>query len=263
LVISVDGDLKCVRLDKVCDYGPEDLHARTGTQITGAERQQPVDLAAELEVQRKNSFPVSYFLDPDLFQQLGSDALMTVDNPFFINQQRRLASNGSFQSLVDGYEATIHHWLPMLSLKRLRQDANSLATTSQGSVDVLIFLALEALSSQNVITSSGNNTLPQSNSAYLRVKHYSFAAEAGGAITIRLIQTIALLALYEFGHGIYPAAYLTIGQAVRLATMVGLQSQKQAKQLFVDADTWTLCEEQRRTWWTILMLDRSVLVNYQ
>lgn len=263
MVISVDGDLKCVRLDKVCDYGPEDLHARTGTQITGAERQQPVDLAAALEVQRKNSFPVSYFLDPDLFQQLGSDTLMTVDNPFFINQQRRLASSGSFQSLIDGYEATIHNWLPMLSLKRLRQDANSLATTSQGSVDVLIFLALEALSSQNMVTSSGNNTPPQSNSAYLKVKHYSFVAEAGGAITVRLIQTIVLLALYEFGHGIHPAAYLTIGQAVRLATMVGLQSQKQAKQLFVDADTWTLCEEQRRTWWTILMLDRSVLVNYQ
>jgi hypothetical protein len=221
-----------------------------------------VDLAAELEVQRKSSFPVSYFLDPDLFQQIGSDALKTADNPFFASQQRRLASSGSFQSLIASYEATIHNWLPMLSLKRLRQEANNLANTTQGSVDVLIFLALEALSSQNRATSSENNTPPQSNAAYLQVKHYSFAAEAGGAITIRLVQTIVLVALFEFGHGIYPAAYLTIGQAVRLATMVGLQSKKQAKQLFVDSDTWTLCEEQRRTWWTILMLDRYVLTKF-
>lgn len=147
MVINVDGDLKCVRLDKVCDYGPEDINARPGTQLTGAERRQPIDLAAELEVQQKSSFPVSYFLDPDLFQDLASDALTAVENPFFINQQRRLASNGSFQSLIDGYEATIHNWLPLLSLKRLRQDANTWVSTSQGSVDILIFLALEALSS--------------------------------------------------------------------------------------------------------------------
>lgn len=81
-------------------------------------------------------------------------------------------------------------------------------------------------------------------------------AENGGFINIRLVQTLSLVAVYELGHGIYPAAYLTIGRAVRLATMIGLQSQIHAKQLFTGADTWTLCEEQRRTWWTVLMLDR-------
>ncbi|KAF4490277.1 oxidoreductase yusZ [Fusarium agapanthi] len=41
--------------------------------------------------------------------------------------------------------------------------------------------------------------------------------------------------------------------------MVGLHSQKDAQQLFVEPETWTLCEEQRRTWWAIVMLDRVVV----
>jgi hypothetical protein len=178
--------------------------------------------------------------------------------PLFSEQQRRFAATGTFDSLIDHYETTIHQWLPMLSIKRLRQDAKALGDSNQGVVDVLVFLALEALVSQSCIKADEHTILPQSNPSYLKAKHYSFIAESGGTINIRLIQTIALVALYELGHRIYPAAYLTIGQAVRLATMVGLHSQKDAKQLFIEPETWTLCEEQRRTWWAIVMLDRYV-----
>ncbi|KAG9502151.1 hypothetical protein J7337_004976 [Fusarium musae] len=140
----------------------------------------------------------------------------------------------------------------MLSLKRLRQDIKTLKDSTQGVVDVLVFLALEALISQ----SDEHTISPQSNPSYIKAKHGSFMAESGGTINVRLVQTLTLLALYEFGHRIYPAAYLSIGQAVRLATMVGLHSPKDAKQLFMEPETWTLCEEQRRTWWAIVMLDR-------
>ncbi|RKL37238.1 hypothetical protein BFJ72_g7894 [Fusarium proliferatum] len=177
------------------------------------------------------------------------------DGPFFLEQQRRFAIAGTFGSLIEHYETTIHQWLPMLSIKRLKQNAKALGDSTRGVVDVLVFLALEALISQN----DEYTTLPQSNPSYLKAKQGSFIAESGGTINIRLIQTVVLIALYELGHRIYPAAYLTIGQAVRLATMVGLYSQKDAKQLFVEPETWTLCEEQRRTWWAIVMLDRVVV----
>ncbi|KAI1026517.1 hypothetical protein LB503_013559 [Fusarium chuoi] len=175
--------------------------------------------------------------------------------PFFLEQQRRFAIAGTLGSLIEHYENTIHHWLPMLSIKRLRQDAEALGDSTRGVLDIPVFLALEALISQ----SDEHTVLPQSNPSYVKAKHGSFIAESGGTINIRLIQTIVLVALYELGHSIYPAAYLTIGQAVRLATMVGLHSQKDAKQLFVEPETWTLCEEQRRTWWSIVMLDRVVV----
>ena len=212
------------------------------------------DSATELDTHRTDKFPCSYFLDSDLFQPISRDILTRHDGPSFLGQQRRFATAGTFDSLIEHYENTIHQWLPMLSIKRLRQNAKALGGSPRGVVDVLVFLALEALVSQ----SDEPTILPQSNPSYLKAKHGSFIAESGGTINIRLIQTIALVALYELGHRIYPAAYLTIGQAVRLATMVGLHSQKDATQLFVEPETWTLCEEQRRTWWAIVMLDRYV-----
>ncbi|VTT62892.1 unnamed protein product [Fusarium fujikuroi] len=192
---------------------------------------------------------------PALRPPISRDILTIHDGPFFLEQQRRFAIAGIFDSLIEHYANTTHHWLPILSIKRLKQTGKSLEDPTRGVVDVLVFVALEALVSHGDRPTS----LPQSNPSYLKAKHGSFIAESGRTINIRLIQTIVLVALYEFGHSIYPAAYLTIGQAVRLATMVGLHSKKDAKQLFVEPETWTLCEEQRRTWWAIVMLDRVVV----
>ncbi|EXK40867.1 hypothetical protein FOMG_07599 [Fusarium oxysporum f. sp. melonis 26406] len=245
----------CTRLGKTCNYGTEHANPNLRTSTKGLMGEGRTTPATELDIHRTPNFPYSYFLDSNLFQPISRDILTIHDGPFFIEQQRRFAAAGTFDSLIDHYETTIHQWLPMLSIKRLRQNAKALGDSTQGVVDVLVFLALEALVSQ----SDEPTMLPQSNPSYLKAKHGSFIAESGGTINIRLIQTIALVALYELGHRIYPAAYLTIGQAVRLATMVGLHSQKDAKQLFVEPETWTLCEEQRRTWWAIVMLDRVVV----
>lgn len=112
---------------------------------------------------------------------------------------------------------------------------------------------------QGLASRAGNDAPPQSNAAYFLTKKCSFMAECEGTIDVGLVQTVVLIALYELGHGIYPAAYLTIGQAVRLGTLIGLQSERYAKQLFEAPDTWTTCEAQRRTWWGILILDAYVV----
>jgi hypothetical protein len=91
---------------------------------------------------------------------------------------------------------------------------------------------------------------------YSAAKQCCFCAEAGGFVSLRLVQSLVLLAVYELGNAIYPAAYLTIGRASRLSSMIGMHSRKNARQLFVDPDTWSLREEQRRTWWAVFVLDR-------
>ncbi|KAF5707746.1 Zn(II)Cys6 transcriptional activator [Fusarium mundagurra] len=240
---------------KACNYGTQHANPSLKTSIKGSEGQDRTDPTTDLDLHLTNNFPSSYFLDSDLFQPISRDILTIHNGPVFLGQQRHFAVAGTFDSLIEHYENTIHHWLPMLSIKRLRQAANALGDSTRGVVDVLVFLALEALISQ----SDEQTILPQSNPSYLKAKHGSFIAESSGTINIRLIQTLTLVALYEFGHCIYPAAYLTIGQAVRLATMIGLHNQKDAKQLFVEPETWTLCEEQRRTWWAMVMLDRVVV----
>ncbi|KAF5675574.1 Zn(II)2Cys6 transcription factor [Fusarium denticulatum] len=249
----------CRRLKRRCSRDTPSCRlqaiSRLGTSTKDLGGQDHTNPAAELDLHRTNNFPTSYFLDSDFFQRISRDILTIHNGPFFLEQQRRFGAAGTFNSLIEHYENTIHHWLPMLSIKRLRQDAKTLKDSTRGVVDVLVFLALEALISQ----SNEHTISPQSNPSYLKAKHGSFIAESGGIINIRLIQVLTLIGSYELGHRMYPAAYLTIGQAVRLATMVGLHSQKDAKQLFVEPETWTLCEEQRRTWWAIVMLDRVVV----
>ena len=41
---------------------------------------------------------------------------------------------------------------------------------------------------------------------------------------ILYLQALILVALYEYGHGIYPAAWMTVGQCVRYADFLGIPS---------------------------------------
>jgi hypothetical protein len=40
--------------------------------------------------------------------------------------------------------------------------------------------------------------------------------------------------------------------------IMGLHDRKHAPQLFKEPDTWTLREEERRTWWAAIILDRYI-----
>ncbi|KAF5967124.1 hypothetical protein FBULB1_11329 [Fusarium bulbicola] len=177
-------------LGKACHYAKDHADASPKTSINGLMSQGHVDLATELDMHRTDKFPSSYFLDSEIFQPISRNVLTRHDGPFFLGQQRRFATAGTFDSLIQHYENSIHHWLPMLSVKRPRQDSQALEYSNQGIVNVLIFLALEALVSQ----SDEHAISPQSNPSYLKAKHGSYIAESGGAINIRLIQTLTLVA---------------------------------------------------------------------
>ncbi|KAM3152974.1 hypothetical protein ABEW05_006642 [Botrytis cinerea] len=46
---------------------------------------------------------------------------------------------------------------------------------------------------------------------YQAIKHYCLEVETSNVPSLPILQAEILIALYEMGHGIYPAAYLTIG----------------------------------------------------
>lgn len=95
------------------------------------------------------------------------------------------------------------------------------------------------------------------NPLYTLAKRLCAAAEMGGFISIRLVQSFVLIAVHELSHGLHSAAYLTIGHAARLGVLaLGLPTYSQGQKLFKPPETWTLWEERRRTWWAIFILDR-------
>jgi hypothetical protein len=97
----------------------------------------------------------------------------------------------------------------------------------------------------------GKNTL------YKVVKEFYSEVEATRTMSVCILQSAILIAIYEIGHAIYPAAYLTVGNCARYGIALGLDK------LLVDLTgegnlgrPWMEIEEMRRVWWGVLILDR-------
>ncbi|RYP57945.1 hypothetical protein DL769_009192 [Monosporascus sp. CRB-8-3] len=73
-------------------------------------------------------------------------------------------------------------------------------------------------------------------------------------------QALILVALYEYGQGIYPAAWMTVGQCVRYADFIGLPSYQDSNHILGQCGTWVEVEERRRTWWAVYILDKLVAI---
>lgn len=69
------------------------------------------------------------------------------------------------------------------------------------------------------------------NELYLHVKQCLCHLEAHSVLTLKLLQSELLVAIYETGHAIYPAAYLTVGHCVRLGHALNLQDLKTSYRL--------------------------------
>lgn len=144
------------------------------------------------------------------------------------------------------YFRTVHHWLPFLSQKRL---SNATDSADEDSCEALLFLCMQL----NILEFQEP---PRTSMVYTVAKSLCAGTEANGVVSLRLLQSLVLLGIFELSHAVHPAAFLTIGKAARLGLVMGLQGPTKGQPLFKPADTWSLNEEMRRTWWAIFILDR-------
>lgn len=196
-------------------------------------------------------FPASFFLDPNFFESLPSHTFVSSSLP----QESQIKS--CLGADIDGvclrYFSTVHTWLPMLSRKRLLNILKIPASSLEESQSLLL-LCMKLASGVN-----HDGGTARESPLYRLAKSSSTASEHGGFLSLRLVQCLILIAAYELGHAVFPEAYMTIGQASRLGGLLGLHNKELAQQLFTAADTWTLREEQRRTWWAIFVFDKYVV----
>jgi hypothetical protein len=91
-------------------------------------------------------------------------------------------------------------------------------------------------------------------SLYEATKHYYHEVEASDRLSLPILQSGILLDLYELGHGIYPAAFLSIGACARFAHTLGITDNRAvgARKVL----TLVEVEERRRVRWAIVILDR-------
>jgi hypothetical protein len=94
-------------------------------------------------------------------------------------------------------------------------------------------------------------------SEYIAIKTHVALLEAANYVTLNSVQARILIAFYEMGHAIYPAASLSVASCARSAHYLGLNRKHfQSREHESDQEIRTIGEEEKRTWWAILNLDR-------
>jgi hypothetical protein len=104
-----------------------------------------------------------------------------------------------------------------------------------------------------LVCSSPNGETTRS-SAYITVKGALLEAEIAGVFSIRILQAWILLCMYEFGHALYPSAYLSISVCARYAVALGISFEEPNSQR--QTYHWIETEERARALWAVVILDR-------
>lgn len=193
------------------------------------------------------NFPSAFFLDPAFFSPINDNVLSsTAPSSPSIHKAALVHLGPDGANVVGEYLATVQTWFPIVSKKRLlRPETENPSSTSDGCGPLLL-LAMK-------LCVVGRRDSP----IYHVVRSLCAAAETAGVVSLRLVQALILLALFEVAHAIYPGAYLTTGRVARLAALMGMQAGGQeVPRPFRNFDTWTLREEHVRARWAIVILDR-------
>lgn len=153
----------------------------------------------------------------------------------------------------NAYFSSIHYRLPIISEPRFHKNFPRLFTPS-GIDFTTLCLCMKLIHTSPSQQAVGETDAKSQH--YLLAKSSIGLLEAAGFVTLDTLQSRLLLILYEVGHGIYPAASVSIGSCARLARHVGLSRDfwHAQKAAVTTADA----EERRRTWWAIHNLDRYI-----
>ncbi|KIA75693.1 hypothetical protein HK57_00508 [Aspergillus ustus] len=192
----------------------------------------------------------AYFLD----SALGApnripDVSATVPVPREISVA--LGGEADIQRIAATYFQTVHFYLPFVSNIKIVRHIQSV----EGSLKPDVALLLLCMKLAQEVPDIHN---PHSFALYDLAKDFSAKLCLRGIVSLRALQANILLLLYEIGHAIFPAAFMTVGACARQGIVLGL-SEKIAPQLAGKAaHSWLDVEERRRAWWTVVILDRYV-----
>ena len=202
-----------------------------------------------------SKFPPVYFLDSKLFRH-SQAVLPTTDFPIPSSVSALIGDLAARRAVANEYFNTIHIWFPFISKKRfLLRLLNQFA---QPRADVsLLILCMKLIT----WSPSEHGILEEPETpSYLTAKRLFLELEAAGTLTLQMAQACILLTVYEMGHAIFPAAYISVGTSFRYVMALGLNGKVTPHT--TDPTMWMMQEERRRVWWTAIILDRCRRISY-
>jgi len=149
---------------------------------------------------------------------------------------------------------TIHSWLPVISHRSFSARLVPARITSETADFCLLTLLMHLLCSKPI-----DGTLTeQTRSLYLLLKSLVGMMEAVGISTLEMVQARLLMTVFEVGHRLYPATYISSGANLRAAMNLGVHVDENQKLLKIFG-SGERAEEAQRTWSGVLVTDRLVI----
>ncbi|QYS95142.1 Zn(2)-C6 fungal-type domain-containing protein [Trichoderma simmonsii] len=163
-----------------------------------------------------------------------------------------LGDQAQSAAIMSQYFQTIHKWIPIISQVRLTSLADLELGNRPRADFALLLLAMKLI--QNVPGSSSNAV---KDLLYICAKEFAASLEIAGVYTLLKLQANLLISVYEMGHGIFPAAYVSVGCCVTQAMVLGIHN-REAPQILEQPRTWIDWEERQRVWWLVVILERYI-----
>lgn len=91
---------------------------------------------------------------------------------------------------------------------------------------------------------------------YVIIKSLLGMLEATEQISLDIVQARTLVTCYEIGHGLHTAACISVAACAKTARALGLH--KQMRRNSNNGLDGLIAEEEKRTWWAIMNMDRFV-----
>ncbi|KAH7348393.1 putative fungal-specific transcription factor [Rhexocercosporidium sp. MPI-PUGE-AT-0058] len=213
----------------------------------------------------RNTFPPVFFLDSKIFQ-LSQLEIPTLSIPTPAYLPPLIGEFNTWRSTAANFFDTVHRWLPIVSKARLYSHLLNPLVPRRTDVALLVLCMKLATLFPTSSPTSDRVELDEDGDRgerewvppveYLAAKRLHADLVEGGGFSTQVLQSGVLIALYEYGHAIYPAAYLSIGACARYGISAGLDGSgmEQVKKTY----NWVEEEEQKRVWWAVLILDRAV-----
>lgn len=152
------------------------------------------------------------------------------------------------QEWVTHFIRSVDPWMPFIPLKDFH--SRLLNESAQLKAEDVLLLACIKLNSEPL---QDNQPI---NKAYLAIKSNFVSAEIYGTLSVGLLQALLMLLIYEYGHGIYPSAYTTLGSCARYLSALDITTGTEQDQVMNQPGDWMDKEMRRRLWWFVYVMDR-------
>lgn len=171
----------------------------------------------------------------------------------------RRVSGVSPKDVASTYSRTIRPWFPFISEPKLCNHLSS--NWHDMTLDLVVLcLAIDLFSTPPPLGPKEERVGSDFMSLYMLAKGWIISIEGLGINSLEVVQSRLLITLFEVAHGLYPAAYISIGATVRAAEALAVYSGADVALSLSIAEDMDK-EESMKTWIGILVLDRLVALS--